>query len=99
MTGPVELTGYVRKGIGGFYYVETAQGLYQCTARGKFRKERISPYAGDRVRITAEEDMTGAIQEILPRKNFLVRPPGGQPGPALPGDFHAGPGPGAPDPG
>ena len=38
MTGPVELTGYVRKGIGGFYYVETAQGLYQCTARGKFRK-------------------------------------------------------------
>ena len=75
MTGPVELTGYVRKGIGGFYYVETAQGLYQCTARGKFRKERVSPYAGDRVRITAEEDMTGAIQEILPRKNFLVRPP------------------------
>lgn len=49
--------------------------LYTCKARGKFRKERISPYAGDRVRITVEEDGTGAVEEILPRKNFLVRPP------------------------
>lgn len=71
----MELNGFVRKGIGGFYYVETSQGLYTCTARGKFRRERISPYAGDRVKITAEEDMTGSLDEILPRKNFLVRPP------------------------
>ncbi len=69
------LEGLVRKGIGGFYTVETPQGDFTCTARGKFRKERISPYAGDRVRITAEEDGTGALEEILPRKNFLVRPP------------------------
>ena len=67
--------GLVRKGIGGFYTVETPQGDFTCTARGKFRKERISPYAGDRVRITAEEDGTGALEEILPRKNFLARPP------------------------
>ncbi len=69
------LTGFVRKGIGGFYYVESGGVLYTCTARGKFRKERISPYAGDHVRITVEEDGTGSLDEILPRKNFLVRPP------------------------
>lgn len=75
MTEPKRLEGLVRKGIGGFYTVETLEGFYTCTARGKFRKERISPYAGDRVRITGEEDGTGALEEILPRKNFLVRPP------------------------
>ena len=69
------LEGLVRKGIGGFYTVETPEGIYTCTARGKFRKARISPYAGDRVRILGEEDGTGALEEILPRKNFLVRPP------------------------
>lgn len=67
--------GFVRKGIGGFYYVETAYGLYTCKARGKFRKEKISPCAGDQVMITAEKDGTGSIDTILPRKNFLVRPP------------------------
>ena len=69
------LDGLVRKGVGGFYTVETSQGDCVCTARGKFRKKRISPYAGDRVRITAEGDGTGALEEILPRKNFLARPP------------------------
>lgn len=70
----MELEGLVRKGIGGFYYVETEEGMYTCTARGRFRKERISPYAGDRVRIRPEQDGTGALEEILPRRNFLVRP-------------------------
>ena len=73
--GAKQLEGLVRKGIGGFYTVETPEGLYTCTARGKFRKARISPYAGDRVRILAEEDGTGALEEILPRRNFLVRAP------------------------
>ncbi len=70
-----ELTGFVRKGIGSFYYVEADGIVYTCRARGKFRRERISPYAGDRVRISVEENREGAIEEILPRKNFLVRPP------------------------
>lgn len=69
------LEGLVRKGIGGFYTVETPEGFFTCTARGRFRKARISPYAGDRVRILGEEDGTGALEEILPRRNFLVRPP------------------------
>lgn len=69
------LEGLVRKGIGGFYTVETPEGFFTCTARGRFRKARISPYAGDRVRILGEEDGTGALEEILSRRNFLVRPP------------------------
>lgn len=71
----MEFIGLVRKGIGGFYYVEVDDKIYTCKARGKFRKERISPYAGDRVRISVEPDGTAAIEEILQRKNFLVRPP------------------------
>lgn len=72
----MELTGFVRKGVGGFYYVEAGGRLYTCKARGKFRRKRISPCAGDRVRITIEEgEEEGALEEILPRKNFLVRPP------------------------
>ncbi len=81
----MEALGLVRKGIGGFYTIETENGLYTCTARGKFRREHISPCAGDRVRVEIDEegegagrkstDVDGAIEEILPRKNFLVRPP------------------------
>lgn len=69
------LTGLVLKGIGGFYYVQCGDTLYSCRARGKFRKDRISPYAGDRVRFTVDENGEGYLSEILPRKNFLVRPP------------------------
>lgn len=71
----MELQGLIIKGIGGFYYVETGNGTYECRARGKFRKDGITPYAGDFVLLDAEEDMTGFIKEILPRKNYLVRPP------------------------
>lgn len=71
----MKLEGMILKGIGGFYYVETGQGIYECSARGKFRKEKITPYAGDRVMIEADADYKGVINEILPRKNYLIRPP------------------------
>lgn len=71
-----ETDGLVRKCVGGFYTVETAEGLYTVTARGRFRRERVSPYAGDRVRVSVtEEDRTGALIAIGPRRNELVRPP------------------------
>lgn len=70
-----EKTGLVLKGIGGFYYVQCGDKVYACRARGKFRKDRISPYAGDRVRFAADENDEGYLAEILPRRNFLVRPP------------------------
>ncbi len=67
--------GLIIKGIGGFYYVETADGIFECKAKGKFRKEKITPIAGDKVVISINEDAENTIDEILERKNRLVRPP------------------------
>ena len=63
------------KGIGGFYYVETAAGLFECKAKGRFRKEKMTPLAGDLVSITVRDDQENTIDEIGPRKNALKRPP------------------------
>ena len=68
-------SGLIVKGIGGFYYVEAAGIIYECKARGIFRKNKITPFVGDHVKISLEKDDTGSIEEILPRRNFLVRPP------------------------
>lgn len=62
------------KGIGGFYYVKTADGVLECKAKGIFRKRNISPVPGDFVRLEQEKDSC-MIAEILPRKNLFVRPP------------------------
>ncbi len=67
--------GLIIKGIGGFYYVETTKGVYECKAKGKFRKEKISPLAGDRVIISVREGEENTIDEICDRKNMLIRPP------------------------
>lgn len=63
---------YITKGIGGFYYVRTPDGIVECKARGIFRKRGITPVAGDNVELSADGSM---IDEILPRKNVFVRPP------------------------
>lgn len=73
--GRMELEGFVIKCLGGFYSVETSQGMITCRARGRFRKEGVSPCAGDRVTVLANDDGTGALAEVLPRRNYLVRPP------------------------
>ncbi|XOQ45495.1 MAG: Small ribosomal subunit biogenesis GTPase RsgA [Thermocaproicibacter melissae] len=67
--------GLILKGIGGFYYVETSDGVIECRARGVFRKKGMTPLAGDRVKIRVSSDKTGFVEEILPRKNCLARPP------------------------
>ncbi len=71
------IDGVIVKGIGGFYYVSTEKGTAECRARGKFRKQGIKPMVGDRVKITLvdENTMEGAVEEIVERKNFLIRPP------------------------
>jgi ribosome small subunit-dependent GTPase A len=76
----MRLKGRIIKGIGGFYYVETESAetekkIYECSARGKFRKEKITPYAGDWVFIETAPDFKGVIDEILERTNYLIRPP------------------------
>ena len=63
------------KGIGGFYYVKTADAVVQTRGRGIFRKEGITPTVGDQVAITIQEDGDGVIDEIFPRKNVFSRPP------------------------
>ena len=69
------LKGIIIKGIGGFYYVETAGEVYECKARGAFRKKRVTPLAGDVVTITVRDGRENTIDEIDDRKNFLLRPP------------------------
>ena len=70
------LEGVILKGIGGFYYIDTEAGVYECRARGIFRKEGIRPTVGDAVRISVldEENKKGSLDEILPRRNELIRP-------------------------
>lgn len=67
--------GLIVKGIDGFYYVEAAGFVYECRARGIFRKNGITPLAGDHVEISVLPDKTGTIDSILPRKNSFERPP------------------------
>lgn len=67
--------GIILKGIGGFYYVETDEGVFECKAKGKFRSKKISPVAGDRVSVTVINDKYNTIDEIFDRKNCLKRPP------------------------
>ena len=70
------MKGLLTKGIGGFYYVETENGCYECKARGVFRKNGITPTVGDKVEISvvSEEHKKGSLDTILPRKNLLIRP-------------------------
>jgi ribosome biogenesis GTPase len=70
------LAGVIMKGIGGFYYVKTEDALYECRARGIFRKDNFAPLPGDRVHISVNDEAgkTGNIDEILPRDSLLVRP-------------------------
>lgn len=71
----MEEKGLVVKSIGGLYYAESPLGVLECKARGIFRKQNISPYVGDNVRIEEIGDGKGVISEIFPRKNSIIRPP------------------------
>lgn len=66
--------GIILKGIGGFYYVDTAEGLIECKARGKFRLKTGKPAIGDRVEIEIQPDGTGYMMSIAERRNQLMRP-------------------------
>lgn len=68
------MQGTIIKGIGGFYYVKASQNVYECRARGVFRKQRITPAIGDIVEIEADGEK-GSIVDILDRRSYLVRPP------------------------
>lgn len=69
------VNGTIIKGIGGFYYVEAAGEIYECKARGIFRKERITPLVGDSVQISIDEHGKNSIDKIFDRRNYFNRPP------------------------
>ena len=69
------MQGKIIKGIAGFYYVDVAEsGVYECKAKGIFRKEKKKPLVGDNVEIEVldEKEKTGNLIQILPRKNELI---------------------------
>lgn len=67
------MKGKIIKGIGGFYYVKTSDGLIECKARGKFRHKDMKPMVGDDVEIEVSNGK-GVIEEIFERKSELIRP-------------------------
>lgn len=68
-------SGRIIKALSGFYYVESMGQVYQCRARGKFRKDDQTPLVGDFCEFSIENEVEGYILKLLPRKNALVRPP------------------------
>ena len=69
------MEGLILKGVGSFYTVLDAKGTeHVCRARGRFRKESMTPVPGDRVSFSHNEGEDGRILAILPRKNILMRP-------------------------
>lgn len=69
------IDGRIIKSVGGFYDVETAEGVFSSKARGIFRNKNISPLTGDFVEIILEENAEPVIDKIYDRANSLVRPP------------------------
>lgn len=67
------MEGKIIKGIGGFYYIKTKEGVIECKARGKFRHNDMKPIVGDDVRIKVENGK-GVIEDIHKRSNELLRP-------------------------
>ncbi len=68
------MTGRILKSLSGFYYVDTADGVLSCKARGKIRKDGMTPLVGDQVECTALGGGSGVVEAILPRRNAFERP-------------------------
>lgn len=70
------MEGRIIKGVGGIYYVSVDTTVYECSARGRFRKAKITPTVGDFVEFTVldEQNKKGALDVIKERKNSLIRP-------------------------
>ena len=69
------VTGRIDKALSGFYYVDTGEGHpVPCRGRGRLRHQKLTPLVGDRVEISVQDDGTGMVDAILPRKNQFRRP-------------------------
>ena len=71
------MQGKIVKGIAGFYYVHVPEkGIYECKAKGIFRKDNRKPLVGDdvEIQILNEGEKLGNIDRLLPRKSEIIRP-------------------------
>ena len=66
------IDGILIKAISGFYYVEAGNAIYTCKAKGSFKNDGIKPLVGDKVKVNTKDLI---VEDVLPRKNFLIRPP------------------------
>ena len=66
--------GRIEKALSGFYYVNTGDAVLQCRARGKFRREGLSPLVGDWVQVRELGGGEGFVEAVEPRKNVFLRP-------------------------
>lgn len=66
--------GIIMKALSGFYYVDAGGETITCRGRGKLRHAKVKPLVGDRVEFTPMDDGTGAVDEVLERKNQFSRP-------------------------
>ena len=66
--------GRIEKALSGFYYVNTGAETLQCRARGKFRREGVSPLVGDRVEVRELGGGEGFVEAIEERRNVFSRP-------------------------
>ena len=69
------MKGIVIRSLGGIYTVDALDSVYECSARGVFRKKGISPVCGDSVEISISADGSAVIEKIYDRRSFIVRPP------------------------
>lgn len=70
-----DMQGIILKALSGFYYVSCDGILYECRARGGFRKDGISPLVGDNVEFSATDSSHGVVEKIMERTSCLERPP------------------------
>ncbi len=77
MTETAVREGVIVKGVGGLYYARGGdETVHVLRAKGKFRKQRVTPMVGDRILYTPDHgDEHGWVEEILPRESELIRPP------------------------
>ena len=68
------INGIITKALSGFYYVQTAGGLLECKARGRFRLDGTSPLVGDRVQCSVDSAGKGRIDKVEDRRNWFIRP-------------------------
>ena len=70
------MQGIIVENIANLYKVRFEDTLFEASARGRFKKEEISPVVGDVVEleITDEENKKAVINEILERKVYIKRP-------------------------